>query len=87
VDLDIVGRAVESQHPGGAAGGPDEIHEDADRGGLAGTIRAEEPEDDARRHRQVDVNDPARCSIALGELLGLHGSNHVSMVPCGSRWH
>ena len=61
-------------------GGAQEVHQQSDGGGLAGTVWAEKPEHHSGRNDQIDIDDPARGPVGLGELLGLYGSNHTSML-------
>ena len=50
-----VARDVDAEHLGAPRVGPQDRGEDAHRGGLAGAVRAEQPEHGAGRHREVDA--------------------------------
>jgi hypothetical protein len=54
LDRQAVAGRVQAEHLRPAAGGPDEIHQQADRGGLPGAVRADE-------------NDPVRWLLDAGE--------------------
>ena len=67
--LERVALGVEAEHLGAAGAGADQVHEDADRGGLAGAVGAEETEDLAARHGQVDAIERAHVAVRLDEAL------------------
>ena len=47
--------------------------EDADRGGLAGAVRAEHRADGAARHVEVDAVERGLLAVALDETDGFNG--------------
>ena len=61
---------VEAGHRPRALGGDGEGGEDADRGGLAGAVVAEEAEHGAGRHVEVEVAEGPEVVVALAEPLG-----------------
>src|SRR5262249_56269847 len=58
LDLDRPRLAVHAEDLGSAAGGPDHVHEQSDRRGLARTVRAQVAEDLASSHLKVEVEHP-----------------------------
>ena len=68
----LVGLAhhVEAGHRARALGGDGEGGEDADRGGLAGPVVAEEAEHGARSDAEVEVPQRPQVVVALAEPLG-----------------
>jgi hypothetical protein len=52
----------------------------ADRGRLAGAVRAEEPEHVTGRDAERDLLDAAGALVALGQCVGGDGLQHHSMV-------
>ena len=70
-----VGTAVQTQHPGVAAAGAQQIQQQPDRGGLARPVGPEKPEDLALGHLQIDPLDPLLGTIELGQIRGLDGRN------------
>jgi hypothetical protein len=72
---DLVGRAlhVVAEHRGAARAGPGEATEDAQRGGLAGSVGAEKAEDRAGRHGQIDAVQGGVTAVALGQAAQLDG--------------
>ena len=76
-DADLVSDAagvlddVEAVDGGGAAGGPEQRGEDADGGGLAGAVLAEEAEHLAVGHVEIDAVDGVDVAEVLGQATGL----------------
>src|SRR5215831_995352 len=68
--------AVQPGDPGHTGVGAEQRHEQPDRRGLAGAVRAEEAEHLALPHLERDVDDPSGAAIALGETLNLHDRRH-----------
>ena len=60
--LDDVAVAVQAEDLGRAGGGPEVVEQHADGRGLARAVGAEEPEDLARLHLEVDIGDAPRTS-------------------------
>jgi hypothetical protein len=60
-----------------AAGGPDEPEQDADGGGLAGPVRAEEAVNLAWSYGQVETVERAGLAEGLGEAVDLDDGNGV----------
>src|SRR5674476_1296528 len=77
VDGDRVGRRFDAEDTRATRGRPDQVEEGADRGRLAGAVRAKEAEHLALRDGEVDLDDPAVFPVRLREPLGL---DHVQ---CG----
>ena len=71
------GGDVEAGDRGPPDGGPGEGAQHLDGGGLAGTVRAEEGEDLALAHREVDPVDRRQVTVALGEATNEDGSRRV----------
>src|SRR5450759_992175 len=67
---------VQAQDTGRPGCRPDQVKQQADRRLLAGSIRSQEPKDLACLHEQIDVNDPARLAVELGELAGIDCGGH-----------
>ena len=61
---------VEAGHRPRALGGDGEGGEDADRGGLAGAVVAEQAEHGAGRHVEVEIAEGPEVVVALAEPLG-----------------
>jgi hypothetical protein len=77
VDRDGVRRSIDAEDARPAGRRPDEIQQDPDGGGLARAVRAEESEDLALCHDQIDVDDSPKLAVRLGELLDLDDGGHV----------
>src|SRR4051812_37045108 len=74
-----------------AIGQPDQIADGRDQGGLAGAVRAEQAEEAARRHLEVErVEGEGPVVIALGQAAqperGGKGSIHAPMIAKPSPW-
>ena len=67
--LDIL--TVEPEHRCRSARGVEEIEEGSDRGGLARSVRPQEPEHLADADLQVEIDDPWCLPVELAETLGL----------------
>ena len=59
-----------------AAGRPQQAGEDAQEGGLAGAVGADQPEQLARFDRQRHVVQRLDGAVALGDVLGRDGGGH-----------
>jgi hypothetical protein len=66
-DLQTVAAAVESQQGRGSPVGANEVHQQPDRGGLAGPIGADESEGLTRWHDQIEVEHPVAAAVVLGQ--------------------
>jgi hypothetical protein len=62
-----MGRDVDAEHLGRAVVGVEDRGQDAHGGGLARTVRAEQPEHGAGRHVEVDAAERVDVAEALGE--------------------
>jgi hypothetical protein len=84
-----VGDDVVPGHQGAALGGLQERGEDPHRGRLAGAVVAEQAEDRALRHVEVDVAQRPKIVVApaepFGEDAGLVGGCHVAPHSYGVR--
>jgi len=77
VDLVAVAPGVEAEHAPGAGGGAVQPHQQPDRGGLAGAVRAEESEHGARRDLEIEMIERDGVAVVLGESVGLdHRRDH-----------
>ena len=65
-----VGDDVQAVDARGAGRRLGECGEDADRGGLARAVVAEQPEDRAGRHVEIEVAQRPQIAVALAQLLG-----------------
>ena len=72
-DLVGMGPDVISQHLGPAVCRFEKSKQEADGGGLAGGIRAEEAEDDTGRHLKGKTIDSPNLTEGPGEVLGQNG--------------
>ena len=70
--LGVLGH-VDAEHRGAAGIGPQDRGEDAHGGGLAGTVRAEQPEDGASGYGEVDAVEGADGAEAPDETFHLDG--------------
>ncbi len=74
LDADRVGHHVDAGHPGPAPGGHHERGQHADRGGLARPVGAEQAEQFAGGHIQVDAADGGHVTagglVRLAQILG-----------------
>ena len=71
-----VPRDVGAEHEARARGGGEQAAQHADRGGLAGAVRAEEAEDLAFVHAERDPVHGLEGPEVLAELADLHGDGH-----------
>ena len=71
------GLGIHAEHSGRAAGGTDEVEEEADGGGLAGAIGAEIAENAAGHDLHIKIDDTPLLTVVLGELLQLDDGVHV----------
>ena len=75
-----------AQHAGRAAGGPHQTYKNLDRGGLAGTVRADEAEDLSSLQRDRQVVERGELAESLGEFVrfddGGLGIRH-ELLACG----
>jgi hypothetical protein len=83
-DLVRLGGDVVAEHRRAAVVRRDQGGEDADDGGLAGAVRAEEAEDGAGGDGQVDAVHRRGGTEALGQAAGDDG---VGRARCGGRCH
>src|SRR5262249_39039683 len=58
------------EHPDGAAGGPDQVEQQPDRGGLPGAVGAQEPVHLAGVDPQVEAGQTAVAAVVLDQVLG-----------------
>lgn len=82
LDREAVAMCVEPQQRRRALGGPDEVHQESDRGRFAGAIRTDESEDFPPVDLEVEVEQPARFPVIPGQAgagnrgaAGLGGGN------------
>jgi hypothetical protein len=74
---DAVGPRVEPEHPDVAGGGPDQVEQDADGGGLAGAVGAQEAVHLTGPDLQVEAGQAAvAAAVGLGQCVG--GDGRVS---------
>ena len=73
MDLDGVAAGIEAKQPGGATGGADLVEEDADGGGLARAVGAEETKDLPGADLQVNALQCFEGAVLLPEFLHLDG--------------
>src|SRR5262249_516319 len=59
--------------------GSGDVHDHADRGRLAGAVRAEQPEHHAVRDGEGEIVDSLESAEGLRDVLELDGGRHVSM--------
>jgi hypothetical protein len=70
LDLAPLPPRIHAEHPQLAVADGCEAVDHLHRGGLAGSVRAQEPEADSGRHLEVDARDGDPLSVALGQLAG-----------------
>ena len=75
--LQGTGLGVQAKHPGCAAGGPDEVKEETDGGGLAGAVGAKIAENAPGHDLQIEIDDAPLLTVVLGELLQLDDGVHI----------
>ena len=84
------GLGVEAEHPGCTAGGPDEVEEETDGGGLACAVGAKIAENAAGHDLQVEIDDAPLLTVVLSELLqlddGVHIRSYVLQSPRFKGW-
>src|SRR6266851_4300161 len=80
LDLERLLPGVESRDPRRPAVRADQRHEKADRGGLAGAVRAEETEHLTLSDLERDVVDALLAAVALGQLFNVDDRRHVASL-------
>src|SRR6185295_7320797 len=71
LDLERLARRIVAEHARGALADVAQPQQHQDRGGLAGAVRAEQPENLAARDRERYAFDDRRSVVALGEIADL----------------
>src|SRR5699024_2755296 len=82
VQVDGVAHRVLPEHLGMAGGGPQQSEQDADRGGLAGAVRAEQAVHLTGGDGQVQPVQCADLAVVLDEVLDVDDGGHQG-APSG----
>ncbi len=67
---------VEAQHPAGSPGGAEEVEQQTDGGGLAGSVGTEVPEDLSLAHLEIEIDDPQLPPVELRQAPSLDRQGH-----------
>src|SRR5258708_19480239 len=77
----VVGTHIMAHHPRRPAIGAREARENADQGGLAGSVGSEQPEELSLRDLEVDPRERLQLAEALVDVAELDPGSHTRLAP------